>query len=207
MTTEARHALLDDLEGLTNDQWATVSLCRPWTVHQVLAHLVSPFERNLKLAATTLAAERSIDGWFERLAVEMAERSSGPELIGKLRAKASDRYFPSRLDATSYNDVLVHANDIRRVVGISRPEDPAKVVPALDFVARHPMGRFSSPPSRRSGFGFEATDIDWSTGDGALVSGTAINLLMGLTGRTHPTIELSGAGADRFKANLPNASE
>src|SRR3954465_3969318 len=34
-------ALADDLTNLTDSQWETRSLCTEWTVHQVLAHLLS----------------------------------------------------------------------------------------------------------------------------------------------------------------------
>ena len=35
-----RAALIDDLVGLTDAQWAHPSLCEGWTVHDVAAHLV-----------------------------------------------------------------------------------------------------------------------------------------------------------------------
>jgi len=35
-----RHALVDDLSRLTDEQWRTPSLCEGWTVHDVAAHLV-----------------------------------------------------------------------------------------------------------------------------------------------------------------------
>jgi uncharacterized protein (TIGR03083 family) len=36
-----RQSLADDLVPLTDQQWATRSLCSEWNVHQVLAHLLS----------------------------------------------------------------------------------------------------------------------------------------------------------------------
>src|SRR5690348_15293490 len=36
-----RHALADDLAGLTPEQWATPSLCGRWSVHDVLAHMLA----------------------------------------------------------------------------------------------------------------------------------------------------------------------
>ncbi len=40
MVHTERAALIDDLAGLTEDQWASPSLCAGWTVHDVAAHLV-----------------------------------------------------------------------------------------------------------------------------------------------------------------------
>ena len=36
-----RKALVDDLAGLTPEQWTTQSLCSEWNIHQVLAHQLS----------------------------------------------------------------------------------------------------------------------------------------------------------------------
>ena len=36
-----RRALAGDLAGLTDEQWRTPSLCGGWSVHDVLAHMVS----------------------------------------------------------------------------------------------------------------------------------------------------------------------
>src|SRR5260221_8898425 len=36
-----RDALIADLEGLTDEQWATPSLCTGWTVRDVVGHLIS----------------------------------------------------------------------------------------------------------------------------------------------------------------------
>ena len=36
-----RKALAEDLKGRTGDDWATASLCSPWTVRDVLAHMTS----------------------------------------------------------------------------------------------------------------------------------------------------------------------
>jgi uncharacterized protein (TIGR03083 family) len=36
-----RRQLIEDLDALNADQWATPSLCPEWTVHQMLGHLVA----------------------------------------------------------------------------------------------------------------------------------------------------------------------
>ncbi len=36
-----RQALADDLAGLSPEQWQTPSWCDGWSVHDVLAHLLS----------------------------------------------------------------------------------------------------------------------------------------------------------------------
>ena len=39
---QERTMLADVLDGLTEDQWQTQSLCSAWTVHDVAAHLLMP---------------------------------------------------------------------------------------------------------------------------------------------------------------------
>jgi hypothetical protein len=40
-----RAALVDDLDGLTPDQWQTPSVCAGRDVHDVLAHVAAPASR------------------------------------------------------------------------------------------------------------------------------------------------------------------
>ena len=39
LTATERHALIETLEGLTDDQWRSPSLCSEWRVVDVAAHL------------------------------------------------------------------------------------------------------------------------------------------------------------------------
>ena len=41
MANVERAALLADLEGLTDGQWATLTVCDPWTVRHLVAHMTA----------------------------------------------------------------------------------------------------------------------------------------------------------------------
>jgi uncharacterized protein (TIGR03083 family) len=52
-----RRALADQLEALTDAQWATPSLCDGWTVHDVAAHLAGV--NLIKMSEVVVALARS----------------------------------------------------------------------------------------------------------------------------------------------------
>ena len=51
---------------------------------------------------------------------------------------------------------------------------------------------------RTKGLRFEATDVDWSWGDGPTVRGPGEALVMAMLGRAHPLPELDGDGLATF---------
>ena len=58
-----RANLVDDLEGLPIDAWATPSLCAGWDIHDVVAHLVdSATTSRILFARRMIAARFDFDG-------------------------------------------------------------------------------------------------------------------------------------------------
>src|SRR5437879_2316502 len=87
-----RKALAADMDGLTDEQWATPSLCTGWTVRDVLAHMTATAEMTPGKFFTKL-----IGSGFRLNALadkEIKEHSQGPP---------SDtlRQFNAQLDATT----------------------------------------------------------------------------------------------------------
>ena len=74
-----RHRLADTLDTLTDEQWATPSLCAGWTVRDVVAHLVFPSTTS-KLRVIVPFAKARFD--FDRMTMQTAlgDTRSGPEL-------------------------------------------------------------------------------------------------------------------------------
>ena len=72
-----RAALADDLDGLPNDRWDTPSLCAPWTVREVLAHMTA----TAKMTPPKFLRKFASAGFrFHRMTARevVAERPSGP---------------------------------------------------------------------------------------------------------------------------------
>ncbi|WP_405013312.1 maleylpyruvate isomerase family mycothiol-dependent enzyme [Kitasatospora sp. NBC_01539] len=187
-----RRALLADVERLSPGQWATPSLCAGRTVQETLAHMAAT-------AATTparFAVRMAGSGFrFEAMAARdiAALTADGP--AGTLAAFAarleSVRHPPGPLDSW-LGETVVHAEDIRRPLGVVHPYPMAALTRCADFYRRSNLligGR-----RRIDGLALRATDTDWSAGTGPEVAGPMLALLMALTGRQEALGELAGAG-------------
>lgn len=195
MIAEERRALADLLDTLTPEQWATPSLCAGWTVREVAAHLVVPFEVSvpslmLRLVRSLGSYDRAMDGATRELAARPTS-----ELAAQLRANADHRFTPPMSGPEApLTDVVVHGQDIRRPLGLAHEVEPEHLRVALDRMARGALGFV--PRSRVAGLRLEATDLDWSTGEGAPVRGPAEALLLAITGRPAALADLEGDGVD-----------
>jgi uncharacterized protein (TIGR03083 family) len=194
MISVERIGLAELLDGLTEEQWATPSLCTGWRVREVAAHLVMPFSISLPGLLVRLARAR-FD--FDRVADEWAraERRPNGELARVLRANAGHRFHPPGLGPEApLTDVLAHGEDIARPLGIGRDIPAAHAAVALDFLVSPKATRGFLPKGLVDGLGLEAVDIGWRHGGGATVFGTAAALLLALLGRSLPEGEISGDG-------------
>ena len=91
-----RRRLADSVADLTDEQWATPSLCTAWTVRDVIAHLT--VTTRLTVPRLLRAAVRA-RGSFDRMAVDLAAQRAAAyttaELVAQLRESAdSTRRFP-----------------------------------------------------------------------------------------------------------------
>ena len=94
-------------------------------------------------------------------------------------------------------DVAVHTQDIRRALDLEGTLDPKVVREALDFCTSHPKRKAMIPPDFIEGLRLEATDLDWSWGEGDLVRGTGEAILMGINSRD-VAAELEGDGVAKL---------
>jgi hypothetical protein len=77
--------------------------------------------------------------------------------------------------------------------------DAAKARLLLDVLVSR-KGKTFTKPAWIAGLRLAPNDLDWSWGDGPEISGTAEAIIMSLGGRTAAFANLSGAGADEFRA-------
>ena len=200
--TAERLGLCDLLDTLAADDWQTPSLCAGWTVHHVVAHLTLATRDSVwDLIKGAIAARGDFDRMTADMARRHADRFPPPELIGQLReTAASTRRTPmsSRLDPLV--DILVHAQDIARPLGLTHPVSPDHALPALVHAIN---SRWYGGSKRFDGVTLIATDSDWSAGTGGSeVCGTTGDLLLLATGRRAGFTELTGSGVDALAARL-----
>jgi uncharacterized protein (TIGR03083 family) len=193
-----RRALADDLEALTPEQWQTPSLSAGWTVHDVLAHMVS----TAKLTPPAFVVGLVSSGFrFARFTEKRiaAERAGGPAAtLAAFRAVETSRSAPPGPTPSWLGEVLVHAEDIRRPLGIAHEYPLASVTRVTDFYAGSNV--LIGGKNRVAGLTLQATDTDWSRGSGPVVSGPARALMLATAGRKAALDELSGPGLETLRA-------
>jgi uncharacterized protein (TIGR03083 family) len=202
MIAAERRALADELDGLSDDQWEQPTLCGAWKVRDVAAHLTVP----LKTSTGKFAVAVIRNGLnFNKANAELATvegRQPPTEIVRYLRDNADRHFTPPFLGPDApLTDVIVHGQDIRRPLGLTHEFDPEHLRRALSFVTSGKAKGFV-PAKRVRGLRFEATDFDWSCGEGPLVRGTGEALLLAVTGRTVALDDLEGEGVDLLRQRL-----
>lgn len=188
-----RIALADDLKGLTEEQWVTPSLCGGWRVRDVVAHLVWLAESSARSAARdALRYPGTVNRSVDKAARDEA-RLPTDELCDRLRAAADGRFkAPMLPPAVALAEVVIHGEDACRPLEISRSIAPEDLRPCLDLYGR--IGFVVARSRRARKVRLDATDLDWSRGDGPDVRGPSLELLLVMAGRTAAVDGLEGPG-------------
>jgi uncharacterized protein (TIGR03083 family) len=183
MIAEQRRAVADVMEGLSAEQWATPSLCGGWTVRDVAAHLVMPFELSTPQFVGRLLTHRFK---FDKMSNSFAraDTRSGGELAKVLRANAEHRFVPPNFPPQApLTDIVTHGMDMFRPLGIERDIPSATLRTVLNFLMTPKATKAFVPKSVVEGRSFVATDVEWSAGSGTEVLAPAQDLVLTLTGR------------------------
>lgn len=188
-----RAALIDDLSGLPDEQWARPSLCAAWTVHDVAAHLVDS-ARTTRIGFVLGLARARFD--FDRQNARGVERERGAspqDTLASLRSVATRTTAPPGSLDTRLVEEVVHGEDIRRPLGISRAYPEEVVLRALRLQARTPAS-FGGAREIVARVRLVASDSDLTIGDGPDVRGPALSLLLAVSGRHVAQADLIGPG-------------
>ena len=131
-----RRALARDLRELPDAQWDTPSLCAGWTVRDVLAHMTA----TAKIAAPAFFPKLVGSGFsLGRMQAKDLARERGAsaaETLAGFESIVSSRKHPPGPTVTWLGETIVHAEDIRRPLGIAHS---------------YPLTRSSRSPTRTSG--------------------------------------------------------
>ena len=192
-----RRALADLVEGLSDDQWTTQSLCDAWQVRHVIGHLTLGWGVPLPKFLLSLVKHGGYDNANRELSKQLGERPKG-QLTAELRDKSRESKRPPGFPMEALlSDVVVHTGDVAVPLGIDPSVPPETAVSVLDYVTgKH--GKRYRPKGGIDGLRFVATDADWSFGDGPEVAGSALDLSVALFGRPAMLERLSGDGVPTF---------
>lgn len=187
----------DLLHTLSEDQLDTPSLCAGWRVRDVIGHMclghTTPFA---KLLRNGLKYGPNIDKASLEMSKAWATEHSTAELLetwDRIHAEHVELGIAKLIPKPNgFVDHLIHNQDIRRPLGIPRTIPAEHTTAALDALPKV-RGMFSTA-SKVKGLRLEATDVDWSLGDGPVVKGPAESLVMAAGGRRVALAELTGDG-------------
>jgi uncharacterized protein (TIGR03083 family) len=195
---DERKALAADLKGRSGQDWATTSLCGEWTVRDVLAHLTSA----ASMTPPAFVAKLAGSGFnFEKVQASgiTAHRGSSPaDTMTRFEAVLTSVKHPPGPGATWLGETIVHAEDIRRPLGIEHHYPTEAVVQVADFYQGSNL--LIGSKRRIEGLTLRATDTEWSHGTGPEVSGPILSLVMAMTGRQAPLDDLTGDGVATLRS-------
>ncbi|MEU6764012.1 maleylpyruvate isomerase family mycothiol-dependent enzyme [Streptomyces sp. NPDC046853] len=195
-----RAALIEDLAHLDDKQWEQPSLCDGWTVHDVAAHLVNTARTTrLGFVGGMIRARFDFDRQNAR-GVERERGSSPKETLERLRQAASRKTGPPAPLDTRIVEEVIHGEDIRRPLGIGRSYPIAAVVRSLRLQART-SASMGGAKERVAGIQLAPTDADLTIGEGSQARGTAICLLLAISGRPGVLEELDGPGVAALRTS------
>jgi uncharacterized protein (TIGR03083 family) len=195
-----REALVNDLAELTDEQWATASLCPGWSVRDVLGHLTATAKMTpgAFFADLARAGFRFNDMSDKRIA---AEATAAPaDGLAELRRHLTDTTHPPGPAEAMLGEAVVHGEDIRRPLGIKRAYPPEAVTRVADFFKGSNL--LIGTKRRIAGLGLRANDLEWATGSGPEVTGPALSLLVAMTGRAAALDDLSGEGVATLRSRM-----
>ncbi len=187
-----RKALGIDLQGLTGEQWASASLCDQWTVRDVTAHMtatakITPPAFFAKLAASGFSLSR-----LQEKDIGVEKGTSPADTLARFEAIVTSSKHPPGPADTWLGETIIHAEDIRRPLGIAHDYPAGAVLRVADFFKGSNL--IIGAKRRIEGVRLRATDAGWSHGTGPEASGPLLALVMAMTGRKAALSDLSGDG-------------
>jgi uncharacterized protein (TIGR03083 family) len=194
----------DLLDSLTEEEWRRPSLCDGWTVRDVAAHLTLQQLGLLDALGFAVRHPTSMIGLNRVINRSARFRAEAPveALVAELRGMVGSRRH--NIGLTSLHpliDILVHGQDIaiplRRELPMPAPAAAAAATKVWSTRGTVQGKVFDVLPL--DGVQLEATDVEWSVGEGPVVEAPISTLLLLLAGRRVVLPELSGPGADLLR--------
>jgi uncharacterized protein (TIGR03083 family) len=192
MIQAEREACADTLDSLTGEQWAAASWCQGWSVRDVASHMIASTRQSPVVFFSGLAkAGFSFDKMVDAAAKRIGQADTA-SLAAEMRTSALRRNHPPGPVTAMLGEMVVHGEDIRRPLGLSRQYPEETLVTMAEFYKGSNL--LIGSKRRIAGLRLKATDATWASGDGPEVSGPMASLLLAMTGRRQVYGDLSGEG-------------
>ena len=169
-----------------------------WNVQQVVGHLVAAARITAPHFFGGLVRCRfSFDRFVDR---DLRSYAAGTPADVKARYDAiiSSTRTPPGPTYVALGEVMVHGEDIRRPRG-ARGEHPETHLVTLAELYKK-TGAPLRAKKRLEGLELRATDVEWSTGEGELVQGPCMSLILAMVGRAGALSDCEGPGVETLRA-------
>lgn len=193
-----RAELAETWAGLSPAQWGSASDCAGWSIQDTAGHVVAAAEQTIpNFYKELLAAGMRFHVFTDRAAKRIG--AVGPdELVRRLRARTTTTNHPPAPVMAMLGEIVVHGQDIRRPLGLAhRPPEDALTAVADSW---RNTNLLIGAKRRIAGLRLQATDANWSHGDGPEVSGPLLALVEAMTGRKAALVDLGGDGLSTLTA-------
>ena len=180
-----RRAMAATLAALPRESWDRPSLCDGWTIKDVgWRDLVVMTGRNLG---------RGYNSMVRREVQRLGRTQTVEQVLADFETFDGSRHkVPTVTVREPLIDALVHHQDIVRPLGLHHQPDLDAAAVAADRALTLAFLLGARSAKRVT---LVATDHDWTRGEGPVVTGPLLELLLVCTGRSRAAVGLSGAGA------------
>lgn len=201
-----RGDIVELLTDLRTEEWLAPSLCAGWRVRDVAAHLLvdapvrelGGLEVLTRMVRWRFDVHRANDWWVHHNADQPTHT---------LTSRMADSVTPGPVSrilgpGNQLRASVIHHQDMRHPLGRQSILPPDRLRAVLDAVLTPAGSANLGSRQRADGVRLQASDLDWSVGDGPEVTGPALSLLMALAGRRAALTDLRGDGIGRFAATI-----
>jgi uncharacterized protein (TIGR03083 family) len=196
-----RAALADDLARLSDDQWRHPTLCGRWSVAEVVAHLTAgAVITGPRWIRSVIAARFDFGRHNDRRLAEQLGTTPA-ETLERFQSVVSRRTSPFGPPLGWLGETIIHAQDLRRPLGITTAPPLATLAELARFLVRNDFTVASRKMAK--GLHLRATDLPFEAGRGPEVSGPLLALVMAMAGRAAYCEDLTGQGLATLRSRCP----
>ena len=197
MTRAEGEDLVEYLRSIPEAKWDESTVCDPWTVRHLVAHLTALSNQTLpnfarRMITTGFNFQKVVDGDLQKFLGEPVA------MTDKLASSIAAPTTPKMLNHVALGEFMCHGEDIRRALGDRGEHAAAHVVELGPMYAK--TGKPLQGKVRTNGLSLRATDGDFRWGDGPEVAGPGIDLIMAITGRTEALDHCEGDGVETLRS-------
>jgi uncharacterized protein (TIGR03083 family) len=187
-----RAAMAETWSAFSGEQWAAPSWCGGWRIQETAGHILAAAEQTPPNFYKELIGAGFRFNVFTDRAAKRLGALSPDELVQRLLLRTSTRNRPPAPVVAMLGEIVVHGEDIRRPLGLDHSySEAALVAVAVNYTKTNLL---IGSKRRVDGLCVRATDSEWTHGDGPEVSGSLVNLILAMAGRTGALGSLTGDG-------------